>query len=141
MRGPSTRDSDSDGNSAGERDGDDLALERIRAICRGLPGADEGVLQDRPLFRVGRRRFALFNGLTSPPRPRWNAAGRSLHFLVDPLELEPLLRDHRFTRSPHHGARGWLALRLEGDVDWGEVEELLDAAYRQVRPRRQDPRE
>src|SRR3954447_14750213 len=67
---------------------DAVALARIRGICQRFVGADEGELQSRPLFRVGRRRFAIFNGQTSPPRPRWNASGRSLHFLADPLEID-----------------------------------------------------
>lgn len=112
---------------------DVVALDRLRRLCLRLPDADEGELQERPLFRVGRRRFALFNGASSPPRPRWNGAGRSLHFLADPNELDALRQDARFTPSPHHGARGWLALRIDvSDVDWDEVAELLDSAYRQV---------
>ena len=115
---------------------DDDALERVRRICFGFAGADEAELQGRPLFRVGRRRFAIFNGAGSPPRPRWNSSGRSLHFLTDPLELEALRQDRRFAVSPHHGHRGWMTLRLDGgDVDWVEVAELLESAYRQVVPR------
>ncbi len=107
----------------------------MREICRQFAGADEGELQNRPLFRVGRRRFAIFNGDGSPPRPRWNDSGRSLHFLADRLEFDALRQDDRFTPSPHHGNRGWLALRLDNDMDWREVAELLESAYRQVAPR------
>jgi predicted DNA-binding protein (MmcQ/YjbR family) len=113
------------------------ALERVRAICRSFPGADEGELQDRPLFRVGRRRFAIFSGATSPPRPRWNRSGRSLHFVADRPEHDALSEDDRFSPSPHHGDRGWLALELDDldSVDWDEVSRLLDSAYRHVAPR------
>lgn len=113
---------------------DDAVLERVREICRRLAGADEGRLQSRPLFRVGRRRFAIFNPETAQPRTRWNSSGRSLHFLADPLELEALRQDKRFHTSPHHGDRGWLAMRLEDvdSVDWDEVAELLELAYRRV---------
>src|SRR5205814_5890537 len=114
---------------------DGLVLRRLRAICLAFPGADEGELQNRPLFRVGRKRFALFNGLASPPRPRWNGSGRSLHFLANPLDRDSLRQDPRFTPSPHHGDRGWLALAVNaGDTDWDEVGELLESAYRQVVP-------
>lgn len=61
------------------------------------------------MFRVGRRRFAIVNGRGSPPRPRWASSGPSLHFLADPDELDA--------------------------VDWGEIAELLESAYRQVAPR------
>ena len=114
---------------------DHVALERVRRICFGFARAEESELQGRPLFRVGKRRFAIFNGAVSPARPRWNASGRSLHFLTDPLEVEALRQDRRFSASPHHGNRGWMALRLDAlDVDWHEVAELLESAYRQVLP-------
>ena len=113
---------------------DEVALGRVRAICQQFAGSDEGELQKRPLFRVGRRRFAIFNGRTSPPRPRWNASGRSLHFLADPLEIDALRQDRRFWSSPHHGDRGWLAITLDdlAAVDWDEIAELLESGYRQV---------
>jgi predicted DNA-binding protein (MmcQ/YjbR family) len=114
-------------------DSDQGLLERIRGICATLDGTAESLLQGRPLFRVGRRRFAIFNGASSPSRPRWDAAGRSIHLLSDPSEREALLQDPRFTRSPHHGDRGWLAIRVDPDnVDWTELAELLHAAHEQV---------
>jgi predicted DNA-binding protein (MmcQ/YjbR family) len=113
---------------------DQSALHHLRRICFALPGVTETTLQDRPLFRVGRRRFALFNGATSPPRPRWASSGRSLHFLADPEEIDALRQDRRFVPSPHHGDRGWFSLRLDDPErpDWAEIAELLDAAHRQV---------
>jgi predicted DNA-binding protein (MmcQ/YjbR family) len=108
-------------------------FDRVRRICLGFPGVDESELQDRPLFVVGRRRFAIFNGESSSARSRWDGSGRSIHFLSDPSERDALAQDPRFTPSPHHGDRGWMALRLDrGDVDWDEVAELLESAYRQV---------
>jgi predicted DNA-binding protein (MmcQ/YjbR family) len=116
---------------------DDEILGRLRDVCRRFPGADEGELQDRPLFRVGRRRFAIFNGATFDHRPRWATSGRSLHFLADPGEIDALWHDGRFSPSPHHGDRGWLTLGLEDaeSTDWAEIGELLESAYRQVAPR------
>ena len=115
---------------------DAAALRRVRAICLAFAGVEEAELQDRPLFRVGRRRFALFNGAGSPPRARWSSAGRSLHFLSDPLDIDALGQDARFGPSPHHGHRGWMALHLDEPVDWDEVAELCQDAYRAVAPRR-----
>ena len=112
---------------------DERDLARIRRICFRFPEVEEAELQDRPLFRVRTRRFALFNGAQAPQRQRWNAFGRSLHFLAEPQERFALLADARFVPSPHHGDRDWLALDLEcADIDWVEVAELLEAAYRQA---------
>jgi predicted DNA-binding protein (MmcQ/YjbR family) len=117
-------------------DTDDLrALEVIRRICLDLPGVEEAELQERPLFRVGRRRFAIFNGSGSPWRARWASSGRSLHFLADPADRDALGQDCRFVPSPHHGDRGWFAVRLDADLGPSEMAELLDAAYRCVAPR------
>jgi predicted DNA-binding protein (MmcQ/YjbR family) len=111
-------------------------LSRVRDLCLCFPEVEETELQDRPLFRVRKKRFAIFNGALSPPRPRWQSFGRSLHFVTEPYERQALRQDSRFTTSPHHGDRGWMALRLQGDrTDWGEVAELLQTAYRQVASR------
>jgi predicted DNA-binding protein (MmcQ/YjbR family) len=116
---------------------DDRDLSRIRRICLRFPQVEEAELQSRPLFRVRSKRFALFNGTLSPPRPRWHGFGRSLHFVTEPNERQALSEDPRFTVSPHHGDRGWMALDLESDAtDWVEVAELLDAAYRTVASRK-----
>jgi hypothetical protein len=115
---------------------DVMALTRIRSACAGLPEVEEAELQGRPLFRVRRRRFAIFNGAASPARPRWQRFGRSLHVLTDPTELAALRQDPRFEVSPHHGVLGWMALALHpSTTDWAEVAELLEAAYRQAAPR------
>ena len=119
------------------QDDDERDLSLIRHICLRFPEVEETELQNRPLFRVHSRRFALFNGTLSPPRPRWRGFGRSLHFVSDPQERRALSQDPRFATSPHHGDRGWMALDLEGDeTDWVEVAELLDTAYRQVASRK-----
>src|SRR5215510_3454289 len=109
-------------------------LERLRAICLAFPEADESTLQDRPLFHVRRRRFAIFNGDDAPPRPRWAGAGCSLHFLTDPSERDALRADARLAASPHHGDRGWMAIRLGAEPDWAEIAELLESAYRTAAP-------
>ena len=118
------------------RNDDERDLSRIRRICLRLPDVKEAELQNRVWFRVRAKRFALFNGTLSPPRPRWQGFGRSLHFVTEPHERQALREDPRFTISPHHGNRGWMALDLESDVpDWVEVAELLETAYRAVASR------
>lgn len=116
-------------------DGDVAVLGRLRALCADWPEVEEAELQDRPLFRVRRKRIAIFNGATSPERPRWHACGRSLHILTDPSERAALEQDPRFAASPHHGDRGWVMCALDPvTTDWTEVAELLESAYRQAAP-------
>ena len=112
---------------------DDVVLGRIRARCAGWPEVEETELQDRPLFRVRQRRFAIVNLATSPPRPRWDGFGRSLHVLADAGELDALLADPRFRPSPHHGSSGWVAVTIDAEtVDWVEIGELLESGYRRA---------
>ena len=105
----------------------------VRDICMGFGDVERSQLQGRPLFRVGKRRFAIVNSSYAPRRPRWENSGFSLHFLADPAEADALRADPRFVPSPHHGDRGWFALRLDrGEPDWNEIEELLSSAHAQV---------
>ncbi|MBV9292774.1 MAG: MmcQ/YjbR family DNA-binding protein, partial [Frankiales bacterium] len=42
----------------------------------------------------------------------------------------------RFFRPPYVGHRGWVGMRLDGDVDWAEVTEICTDAFRCVAPKR-----
>lgn len=42
----------------------------------------------------------------------------------------------RFFRPPYVGGRGWIGVRLDGDVDWTEITELCQDAYRAIAPAR-----
>lgn len=37
--------------------------------------------------------------------------------------------------SPYVGHRGWLGVRLDIDVDWAEIEQIVTDAYRLVAPK------
>ena len=107
---------------------------RVRDICMRFGDVERAELQGRPLFRVGNRRFAIFNSSYAPARKRWASSGCSLHFLAEPGEVDALRADRRFTVSPHHGESGWFAIGFDqGETDWAEIEELLESAHAQVR--------
>lgn len=38
----------------------------------------------------------------------------------------------RFFRPPYVGGRGWIGIRLDGDVDWGELTAVCEDAFRAV---------
>ncbi|MPZ26295.1 MAG: MmcQ/YjbR family DNA-binding protein [Micromonosporaceae bacterium] len=42
----------------------------------------------------------------------------------------------RFFRPPYVGGRGWVGVRLDGPVDWTEIAELCQDAYRTIAPAR-----
>jgi hypothetical protein len=39
-----------------------------------------------------------------------------------------------FFRPPYVGHRGWIGVRLDGDIDWAEMAEIAEDAYRTVAP-------
>jgi hypothetical protein len=41
----------------------------------------------------------------------------------------------RFFVPPYVGSKGWIGIRLDGDVDWGMVEDLIRESYRMVAPK------
>ena len=111
---------------------DSSNLEQIRRICSRFPEATEDRLQDRPLFHVRRRRFAIYNAADAPYRKRWAMCGSSLHLATSKSTFHFLEDDDRFYPSPHHGFRGWVGLDMDGTTDWKEISELLLWAYRHV---------
>lgn len=42
----------------------------------------------------------------------------------------------RFIRPPYVGHRGWLGIRMDRLIDWTELAELCEDAYRVVAPKR-----
>ena len=109
----------------------DQYLENLRHICARFPEAQEDTLQDRPMFHVRRRRFAILNSETFPYRKRWATSGDSLHFATDE-QLRTTLSSDTFFSSPHHGFRGWRAIKLSSNTNWREISSLLARAYRSV---------
>ncbi len=47
------------------------------------------------------------------------------------VETEP----ERFFRPPYVGHRGWLGVRLDGNVDWDEITAICRDAYRAIAPK------
>ena len=42
----------------------------------------------------------------------------------------------RFAVPPYVGHRGWIAIFLDGDVDWDELADLVEESYRMTAPKR-----
>jgi len=60
----------------------------------------------------------------------WCACGPGVQEVLIGAEPE------HFFRPPYVGHRGWVGVRLDGDVGWDEVGELCQDAFRAVAPRR-----
>ena len=101
---------------------------RVRRICLALPGASEKVSHGAPAFFAGRQFVALWSaGHHDHAFPHlWCAAppGAQEGFVAAVPD--------RYFRPPYVGGRGWLGMRLDGDVDWDEVAMQCEEAFRTV---------
>jgi predicted DNA-binding protein (MmcQ/YjbR family) len=105
-------------------------VDRLRAICLGLPETTEKVAWGEPTWRVRGRLFAQLDN-------HHHGAEHLAVWLPAPLgEQEGLvLRDpERFFRPPYVGHRGWVGVRIDGRPDWALVATLVEQAYRCVAP-------
>jgi len=114
--------------------GDLSQAARLRAICGGLPEVTERLSHGAPTWFVrDKKAFATL----------WADGHHDNHFphlwcAAAPGEQEALIGSapDRFFRPPYVGHRGWIGIRLDGEVDWTEVSELCTDAYRAIAPAR-----
>jgi hypothetical protein len=110
---------------------DDLAA-RLREICLALPEVTERPSHGVPAWFVrDKKSFAQLwaNGHHGDDFPHLWCAG-----LPGAQEAHIGSAPDRFFRPPYVGHRGWIGVRLDGDVDWTELAELCADAYRAVAP-------
>ena len=107
----------------------DTCVRRLRAVCAGLPEAEErsgGEEAQHLAFIVRKRTFGYFTN-------DHHGDGRlALLVKVPPGEQGALVGSdaERYFVPPYLGPRGWVGLRLDiGSVDWDEARELLVESY------------
>ena len=110
-----------------------MLAERLRAICLALPEVTERASHGAPTWFVRNKSSFVqlwADGHHEDQFPHlWCAA--------PPGAQQELVASApgRFFRPPYVGHRGWIGVRLDGDVDWGEIAELCQDAYRVIAPR------
>jgi hypothetical protein len=104
----------------------------MRGICLGLPDASERLSHGSPAFFAGKQFVML-----------WPEGHHDHHFphfwcAAPPGAQEELVATEpdRFFRPPYVGSRGWLGVRLDGEVDWAEIAAVCEEAYRTVAGKR-----
>lgn len=114
-------------------DPDDATLERLRAICLPLPDATETGGVGSPSYKVRDKIFAMRHPLRLPPGDRPSVWCKSRPGVQRALtEAAP----ERFAVPPYVGHRGWIAIYLDGAVDWDELADLIEESYRMTAPKR-----
>lgn len=106
-------------------------LERLRTLCLGLPEVTERLSHGEPTWFVrGKKTFVMFADHHHDDRLAfWCAAPPGAQEAA--VGSEP----DRYFRPPYVGPRGWLGVWLDVPVDWGEIADLVDDAYRAVAPK------
>ena len=110
----------------------DLA-ERVRAICLALPEVIERPSHGAPTWFVRGKTFVTLwvDGHHEDQFPHlWCAAPPGAQTALTASAPD------RFFRPPYVGGRGWIGVRLDRDVDWAEIAELCQDAYRAIAPAR-----
>lgn len=109
-------------------------IHSVREICLKLPEVTERFSHGTPAWFVrGKTGFVTLSaqGHHDDEFPHlWCAA--------PPRAQAELTRSApgQFFRPPYVGHRGWVGVRLDGEVDWAEIAELCQDAYRAVAPPR-----
>ncbi|HEY0449091.1 MmcQ/YjbR family DNA-binding protein [Actinophytocola sp.] len=108
----------------------DDPLSRLRALCLALPEVTEKLSHGEPTWFV-RRTFVMYAEHHHDDRLGfWCAAPPGVQ--EELVAAEPA----RFFRPPYVGHRGWLGVYLDVPVDWTELAEIVQDAYRTVAPRK-----
>lgn len=108
------------------------SLRRLRQICLALPGTTERLSHGEPTWFIKEKKsFATFANHHHDERVGfWCAAPAGLQQSI--VATDPL----RFFVPPYVGHRGWLGVYLDIPVDWIEVADIVEAAYREIAPSR-----
>ena len=88
----------------------------------------------RPAFFT-RKVFAYYGG-SLRVGDEWVQHPRSIVVQPDPGDRPALTEDPRAYVPAHLGPSGWIGFDLDGEADWDEVAELVDASFRLTAPRR-----
>ncbi len=107
-------------------------LGKVRELIEALPETSEKLSHGSPTWWGGKKTFACFHdgGYDEGRRAVWIKAPEGAQ--EDLIAADP----EKFYRPKYLGPSGWVAMRLEGKVDWDEVRFLLVQGYRMVAPKR-----
>jgi hypothetical protein len=109
-------------------------LPRLRRICLAFPEVTERLSHGAPTWFVrDKRTFVMLWQDGHHHRQEahlWCAAPPGAQAELTAADPQ------RFFRPPYVGGRGWLGVRLDTAVDWLEVAELCEDAYRTIAPQR-----
>jgi hypothetical protein len=107
-------------------------FDRLQSICSAFPEVTERPSHgERTWFVRDKSVFVMAADRHHDDRvAMWCAAPPGVQEHL--VSAEP----DRFFRPPYVGHRGWLGVYLDVPVDWDEIADLVEDAYRMVAPKR-----
>ncbi len=107
-------------------------LTALRRICLALPETTERLSHGEPTWFVrGKKTFVSYADHHHDDRVAfWCAAPPGAQRAM--VSSDP----RRFFVPPYVGGRGWLGVYLDVPVDWDEITEIVEDAYRMVAPKK-----
>ena len=107
-------------------------LGKMRKIIARWPETSEKISHGMPTFWGGKKTFANF------AEPHHSDTRRAIWCKSTHDEVAGLIdaNPEVFFVPPYVGPSGWLGIRVDRDVDWDWIAELLEAGYRSVAPKR-----
>jgi hypothetical protein len=109
-------------------------ITRLRKLCLAFPEAHEVEAWGEPIFRVRNKIFAMYASANTH-----HGAGRPAVWLKSlPEHQAQILRadPNCFFKPPYVGVSGWIGIWLDGVIDWEDLHEFVEEAYRLIAPKR-----
>lgn len=107
-------------------------LARLRKILLAFPGATEKLSHGEPTWFTGEKGkvFAMFDN-------HHHGAPHISVYLPTPPEVQEALvaaEPERYWVPPYVGHKGWVAIILDENPDWGALEELAREVFQRMTP-------
>lgn len=104
-------------------------IERLRRICLGFPEATERSFggHTAPSFRVRDKLFVMTSEDGTAMTCKAPPGDQAMLVAADP---------HRYFVPAYVGAKGWVGIRLDADLDWDEIAEIAEESYRMIAPKK-----
>jgi hypothetical protein len=109
------------------------ALERVRGLCLALPETTERLSHGAPTFFIrGKRAFVMF-------LDDHHGDGRLAIWAAAPVGMQAMLVESApedYFVPPYVGHQGWVGVRLDRGLVWGEIEGVVEDAWLTRAPKR-----
>jgi predicted DNA-binding protein (MmcQ/YjbR family) len=96
-------------------------LRLLAERCRRLPETSEAEQFGNPVWKAGKKTFICAHKYTDRLQ---------LQFWVGVEQQALLTSDKRYSIPKYIGHNGWIDLDIEKQINWVEIDSLLEASYR-----------